>query len=73
LQADLSGHHAFFIAAPNTFMKIPTAELVKQFYPASKIRSRLVGNQALVSSAKAEKVLGFHAQYTWEMYYQVIG
>jgi nucleoside-diphosphate-sugar epimerase len=73
LQADLCGHHAFFIAAPNTFMKTPTAELVKQFYSATEIRSGLVGNQALVSSAKAEKVLGFHALYTWEMYYQVIG
>jgi nucleoside-diphosphate-sugar epimerase len=70
LQVDLGGHHAFFIAAPNTFMKTPTDELVKQFYPSAEIRSRLVGNQALVSSVKAEKVLGFHAQYTWEMFYQ---
>ena len=70
LQADhLSGHHAFFISAPNSFMKTPTADLVHQYYPNSEIRPSLQGNQALISSAKAEQQLGFKAQYRWETYF----
>jgi len=70
LQADLKGHHAYFIAAPNTFMKTPTADLVKKFYPGTELQPGMKDYQAVVSSARAEKELGFRAQYTWEMYYQ---
>lgn len=69
LEADLSGHEAFFIAAPNTFMKTPTVELVGQFYPDTEIRPGLEGTQSLLSTAKAERLLGFKAQYTWESYF----
>jgi nucleoside-diphosphate-sugar epimerase len=69
LTADLTGHHAFFISAPNSFMKTPTAALLQQFYPDTEIRATLSGNQSPISSAKAEEVLGYKAQYTWESYF----
>lgn len=69
LSADLKGHEAFFIAAPNTFMKTPTADLVRKFYPETKILDGLAGNRALLSSAKAEHMLGFHAEHLWESYF----
>lgn len=68
LTADLTGHQAFFVAAPDTFMTIPSQELVRSFYPHSQIRPELEGRTSLVSSRKAEHVLGFAAQYTWETY-----
>ncbi len=69
LTANVSGHEPFFIAAPNTFMKLPTAELVRQFYPETKLPAEWHGTPALLTSAKAERVLGFRAQYTWESYF----
>jgi nucleoside-diphosphate-sugar epimerase len=68
LEADLSGHHTFYIAAPNTFMKMPTSELLQRFYPDTEIRPGLEGRQSLFSSAKAASLLGFKAQHTWESY-----
>lgn len=69
LQADLSGHHAFFISAANSFMKTPTAELVQRYFPDTEIRPELSGNQSPISSAKAERMLGYRAQYSWEGYF----
>lgn len=68
LTANLTGHQAFFIAAPDTFMQTPSQELARAFYPHSQIKPELVGTASLVSSCKAEQVLGFKAQYTWESY-----
>jgi len=69
LQADLTGHHAFFISAPDSFMKTPTTELLQHYYPDTEIRPGFGGNQSVVSSTKAEQMLGFKAQYTWESYF----
>lgn len=69
LETDFSGHQAFFVAAPNTFMKTPTLELVHRFYPDTEIRPGLEGTQSLFSTAKAARLLGFKAQYTWENYF----
>lgn len=69
LEAGIQGHEAFIIAAPNTFMKTPTVDLVRQFYPESRISESLEGNTALLSSAKATHVLGYQPQYRWEGYF----
>ena len=69
LEAELSGHHAFFISVPNSFMKTPTLDLVQRYYPDTQIRPGLEGNQALVSCRKAEQLLGCQARHTWESYF----
>jgi nucleoside-diphosphate-sugar epimerase len=69
LSAELSGHEAFFISAPNSFMDTPTAELLRRYYPNTEIRPQLQGQQAVITSTKAERVLGFKANYTWESYF----
>lgn len=69
LEADLSGHEAFFITAPNTFMKTPTAELVRRFYPETEVRPGLDNTQSMLSTAKAARLLGYRAQHTWESYF----
>ena len=69
LESDLVGHHAFFISAPDSFMKTPSAELMQKYYPNSEIRPELQGNQSIISAKKAERMLGFKAQYTWENYF----
>jgi nucleoside-diphosphate-sugar epimerase len=69
LEADLTGHEPFFIAAPNTFMKTPSADLARQFYPESEIRDGFDGNQSLLSSERARRLLGYQPQHTWEDYF----
>ncbi len=68
LEADVTGHHPFFVAAPNTFMKTPTADLVRQYYPDAEIRPGLAANQSLLDSSKATRLLNFSPQHTWEAY-----
>jgi nucleoside-diphosphate-sugar epimerase len=68
LEVPVSGHEAFFVSAANTFMKGNTAELVGAYYPEAEIRAELVGNQALIDTSKAERVLGYKAAYSWEEY-----
>jgi nucleoside-diphosphate-sugar epimerase len=70
LEADLTGHHAFFVAAPDSFMRGPSADLVRQFYPETEIRAGFEGRASLFSSAKAERVLGFRPRYTWNTYFE---
>jgi nucleoside-diphosphate-sugar epimerase len=68
LNVPLKGHHIFYIAAPDTFMETPSMELASAFYPHAEIRPGLVGRASLVSSQKAQQILGFQAQFTWENY-----
>ena len=68
LEVDISGHEACFVAARNSFMKHDTAALLREFYPEAEIRSKLVGNQSLLNTAKAKAMLGYEAKYSWEDY-----
>jgi nucleoside-diphosphate-sugar epimerase len=69
LHADIHGHEPFFVAAPNTFMKIPTVDLVRGCYPDAEIRPGLDGHQSLLNSAKAAQTLNYKPLYTWEAYF----
>lgn len=68
LEADISGHEAFYISARNTFMKTDSASLAQRYYPQAKARSRLAGNQSLFDTSKAKARLGYEAQFSWEDY-----
>jgi len=68
LTAPLTGHHRFFIAAPNSRIKdVPTADLVRRYFPDTK-RIELTGTQSALDCRRAERLLGWRAQHTWEMY-----
>ena len=68
LEADISGHEAFYISAKNTFAKADTARLAQAHYPEAEIRSQLSGNQSLFDISKAKAALGFEPQFSWEDY-----
>jgi nucleoside-diphosphate-sugar epimerase len=68
LEAEITGHEAMFIAAPNTFMKTPTRDLLRECFSETVISPELTGHSSLLSSAKAERMLGFAAEHTWESY-----
>ena len=67
IEASFSGHEAFNVCAPNTIMKTPTAELVREYLPGIKLsESRLDGNWSGYDPGKARKILGFTARHLFE-------
>ena len=68
LEADISGHEAFYISAANSFMNTDSATLAQRYYPEAAIKSRLTGNQSLFNYAKAGARLGYAPQFSWEAY-----
>lgn len=72
LTAEGVTHGAFLLAAPDTTMAAPTAELVDRWYPdvpwpEVSRKEWLAGrpNRSLVDCAHAAKVLGWEPRHTW--------
>ena len=68
LEAEISGHEAFYVSARNTFMKMDSAELAQRYFPEASVKSPLRGNQSLFDTSKAKARLGFEALISWEGY-----
>jgi nucleoside-diphosphate-sugar epimerase len=63
LEADLSGHQVFNIAAPNSLVDILTRELIGRYLaPVRDLRAGLDGTCSGYSVTKAKNVLGFEAK-----------
>ena len=62
----LAGHSAsFIIAAADTVMTQPSAELMRQVFPDVPLRSQITGNTTLLSIERARQVLGFEPGHSW--------
>ena len=62
----LRGHSAsFIIAAADTVMTRPSAELMRQVFPDVPLRGEVTGNKTLLSIQRARQVLGFQPQHSW--------
>ena len=68
LTAQTAGHVACFVAASDSFMPIPSRTLVADHYPKTVIHDELADHASLLSSAKAEAILGFRARHSWRSY-----
>lgn len=66
LKKDYTGHHQYLIAAPDTCMRTPNDQLVKQVFPGVKYTPTKGPNDTLLSIDKARSELGFDPQHTWE-------
>ncbi len=65
LTANVSGADVFIIAADDTVMNRPSAELMAEYFPATRLAPDLGTYQSLMSSAKAKRVLGYQPQHSW--------
>jgi nucleoside-diphosphate-sugar epimerase len=66
LEADIIGHEAFLIAQNSNRLKVPTRELIKQnFGEQVEIRGPLEGNASVISTEKAQRMLGWKPRYDW--------
>jgi nucleoside-diphosphate-sugar epimerase len=65
LAADVTGAVALIIAAADTIMDRPSAELLAEVYPQTEVRKQLSTYETLLSIDKAREVLGFEPQHSW--------
>ena len=66
LEVDISGHEAFLLAQPTTRFQESTIDLIEQnFGSRVEIRGELKGNASVISTAKAQRVLGFKPRPGW--------
>lgn len=59
------GFERYIIAAADTVMSRPNAELVAAVFPDSEVRGDLGINDTLLSIDKARRLLGFEPQHSW--------
>ena len=66
VNADIQGHEAFLLAQPPTRFREPTAELIRDnFGDRVEIRGELEGNASVISTLKAQRMLGFTPRHDW--------
>ena len=66
LEADCSGHEAFLLAQPTTRFREPTVELIERnFSGRVEIRGEMKGNASVISTEKAQRILGFAPRPGW--------
>lgn len=65
LVADVTGAHAVTIAAADTLMPTPNAELVARFFPDVPLREGTGPNQGLHGIDDARRLLGWEPQVSW--------
>jgi nucleoside-diphosphate-sugar epimerase len=67
LTADIRASDSFIIAAADSVMTRPSADLMAEVFPGVPLTG-VTGNAALLSSARAGAALGFAPQHSWRDY-----
>jgi nucleoside-diphosphate-sugar epimerase len=65
LEADLSGAEVFIIAAADTMMNRPSADLMAEVYPDVELRDGVGEFGTLLSIEKARQRLGYEPAFSW--------
>ena len=59
------GFERFIIAAADTVMSRPNAELVAEVFPGVEVRGDLGEHDTLLSIDKARRLLGYEPRHSW--------
>jgi nucleoside-diphosphate-sugar epimerase len=65
LETAAPGHAALIVAAADTVVDIPSAELMARHFPDTPIRGELAGFQSILSTEKAARLIGYRPRYSW--------
>ncbi len=65
LDASIPGFERFIIAAADTVMSRPNAELVAEVFPGVALRDGVGANETLLSIDKARRLLGYAPRFSW--------
>jgi nucleoside-diphosphate-sugar epimerase len=68
LDAEVTGSASFIIAAADTVMPRPSADLMAEVFPEVQLTSEVPGNNTLLSIARARQVLGFEPSFSWRQH-----
>jgi nucleoside-diphosphate-sugar epimerase len=66
LTADVRGAEVCIVAADDTVMLRPSAELLAEVFPAVPLRGPVTGRQTLLSIDKARTLLGYVPEHRWQ-------
>ena len=64
-EADIDGHRVFNIAAATSHNPTPTEELVRRYFPGTRIRDGMTGCWSGLDVARARDELGFETRHHW--------
>jgi nucleoside-diphosphate-sugar epimerase len=75
IEKDLPGHEVFYVASPDTIGGHPLAETVRKHYDGAGIEIRPLARDDAsgISSAKAERMLGWSPSRSWRDYLDADG
>ena len=65
LTAPVEGARSYVIAATDSAMPTPSAELMATHFPEVPLHGEVLGNVSLLSGARAQRELGFTPQHSW--------
>jgi nucleoside-diphosphate-sugar epimerase len=65
LESTLTGFEAFIIAAADTVMTTPSAELAARFFPEVPFSREVTGTETLLGIDKARRMLWFEPKHSW--------
>jgi nucleoside-diphosphate-sugar epimerase len=65
LDAPVQGSASFIIAAADTVMTRPSAELMREVFPGVPLNGEISGTATLLSIGRARQALGFEPSHSW--------
>ena len=65
IETDGLGFQVFNAAQDDCSSDLPTAELLRRFYPNVPVKTELGEYETLLSNRKAKRMLGFRPQHSW--------
>jgi nucleoside-diphosphate-sugar epimerase len=68
LESKIAGAETFIVAAADTVMPQPSAELLQAVFPDLLPRRPLIGRQTLLSIEKARRLLGYRPEHSWQQH-----
>lgn len=68
IETDGLGFQVFNASSGDTSSDLPTAELLKRFYPKVPVKGKLGEFETLLSNKKAREMLGFEQKHYWRDY-----
>ena len=73
IETDGLGYQVFNAANDHTSSDLPTAELLRRYYPNVPVRGELGEFEGLLSNRKVREKLGFKEKHNWRQYVKTTG
>jgi nucleoside-diphosphate-sugar epimerase len=68
IEAETSGAKSFVIAASDSVMNRPSADLMAEHFPGVELRGEIGEFGSLLSSEKAKRLLGYQPKHSWRQH-----